>query len=442
MMSESTYAGFTLGDILVAVGFLIGFLVLAWLFSRILSRAARKIAAGTRTALDNMLVDALCRPLVFGLILAGLYLGGMSLPLRGRPEEALSRGGTAAFAVLGICAGLMVVDALLRWYRHEISPKTKSSLDERLVYVLRRGIPLIAGILALFLVLDISGIDLPPVRRWLADHGGPLGVILLASLIALFTITQIGPRIIRATAARRMKDEPEEEVTKRAETLAAVVVTTAQVIIIAVAFFMILSEIGINIAPILTGVGVVGIAVGFGAQTLVRDIIAGLFIIMENQYRVGDVVRIADVSGLVESVNLRRTVLRDLDGIVHTVPNGEARVTSNFTKELSRVNLNVSVAYGEDLDRVIGVMNSVGQGLASDPAWASLILTPPQVLRVDNLGDSGIEIKMVGDTKPLQQWAVMGELRKRLKKAFDEAGIEIPWPHTKVYFGNAPPSSN
>ena len=205
------------------------------------------------------------------------------------------------------------------------------------------------------------------------------------------------------------------------------------------AAFMVLSELEIEIAPILAGVGVAGLAIGFGAQSLVKDLLAGLFIIMENQYRVGDVVKIADVAGLVEDINLRRTVLRDLDGIVHVVPNGEIRVASNFTKEWSRVNLNVSVAYGEDLDRVIPVINRVGKELAEDPEWAPLILKPPQVLRVDNLGESGVDIKILGDTKPIRQWDVMGELRKRLKKAFDEEGIEIPWPHTKVYFGNLPP---
>jgi small conductance mechanosensitive channel len=187
----------------------------------------------------------------------------------------------------------------------------------------------------------------------------------------------------------------------------------------------------------IAGVGVVGIAIGFGAQSLVKDIIAGLFILLENQYRRGDVVKIADTSGLVEDINLRRTLLRDLDGIVHSVPNGEIRVASNLTKGYSRVNLNISVGYNEDLDRAIAVINRVGKELAEDPAWSAQILKPPQVLRVDNLGDSGIDIKVTGDTKPIQQWAIMGELRLRIKKAFDREGIEIPWPHTKVYFGNA-----
>jgi len=187
--------------------------------------------------------------------------------------------------------------------------------------------------------------------------------------------------------------------------------------------------------------GIAGIAVGFGAQYLIRDLIAGFFVILENQYRVGDVAKIADIAGIVEEINLRKTVLRDLDGIVHHVPNGEVRVASNYTRHFARVNLNVSVAYGTDLDHAINVLNRVGKELAADKDWSHLIKSAPQVLRVDNLGASGIDIKVLGDVKPLQQWAVTGELRKRIKKAFDDEGIEIPWPHTKVYFGNSPGES-
>jgi small-conductance mechanosensitive channel len=160
---------------------------------------------------------------------------------------------------------------------------------------------------------------------------------------------------------------------------------------------------------------------------------------LENQYRVGDVVRVADIGGLVEAITLRKTVLRDLDGIVHHVPNGEIRAASNFTRRFARVNLNISVAYDTDLDHAISVINRVCKELANDEKWREKIISPPKVERVDNLGDSGIEIKILGDVKPIQQWAVMGELRLRLKKAFDVEGIEIPWPHTKVYFGNPLP---
>jgi len=140
----------------------------------------------------------------------------------------------------------------------------------------------------------------------------------------------------------------------------------------------------------------------------------------------------------VEEVNLRKTVLRDLDGIVHHVPNGEIRVASNYSRHFSRVNLNISVAYGTDLDHAISVINRVGQELAVDENWRERIKSVPQALRVDKLGDSGIDIKILGEVTPLAQWDVMGELRLRLKKAFDAEGIEIPWPHVKVYFGESP----
>ncbi|HUU08289.1 MAG TPA: mechanosensitive ion channel domain-containing protein, partial [Dehalococcoidales bacterium] len=216
----------------------------------------------------------------------------------------------------------------------------------------------------------------------------------------------------------------------------------SQVIIITIVTFMVLGELNINIAPILAGLGIAGIAVGFGAQYLIRDLIAGVFILMENQFRVGDVAKIADIAGLVEEVHLRKTVLRDLDGIVHHVPNGEIRVASNYTRRFSRVNLDISVAYGTDLDQAMAVINRVGQELAKDENWKERIITPPQALRVNKFGDSGIDIKILGDVRPIEQWAVMGELRLRLKKAFDKEGIEIPWPHVKLYFGEPQLISN
>jgi hypothetical protein len=173
------------------------------------------------------------------------------------------------------------------------------------------------------------------------------------------------------------------------------------------------------------GAGIAGLAVGFGAQNLVKDTINGLFILVENQYGKGDVVNIAGVGGLVEDVNLRRTVLRDLDGAVHSIPNSEVTKSSNLTRGWSRVNMNIGVAYGEDLDRVMGVIDRVGQELEKDPDFGPMILSAPHALRVDAFGESGIEIKILGETQPIRQWDVTGELRRRLKKAFDEEKIEI-----------------
>jgi small conductance mechanosensitive channel len=285
----------------------------------------------------------------------------------------------------------------------------------------------------------LSRVDWDPVIDWLVSHGVRILVILILAWIINRVLKRLLPTAVRNAVARGMAGQPEGEIQKRAETLSRVFVATGMVLIATGAIFTILPELGVNIAPALAGFGIVGIAVGLGAQSLVRDLIGGFIILMENQYRVGDVVRVADVAGLVEDINLRRTVLRDLDGIVHMIPNGEIRVASNFTKLYSRVHLNVGVGYGEDLDHVIRVIDRVGQEIAQDPRWRDDIIEAPHFLRVDAFEDSGIAMKILGDTKPLRQWDVTGELRRRLKKAFDEEGIEIPWPHTKLYFGNAPP---
>jgi small conductance mechanosensitive channel len=220
-----------------------------------------------------------------------------------------------------------------------------------------------------------------------------------------------------------------DEIDQRVDTLSSVFTATGRGILVIAALLTLLPLAGISIGPLLAGVGIIGLAVGFGAQSLVKDIISGLFILLDNQYSKGDVVTLAGTTGLVEDVGLRRTVMRDLDGVVHYIPNGEIAVSSNFTQEYSRVNLNVGVSYSEDLDEVMAIIDRVGEELAADPQWGPSILTPPKSLRVDNLGDSGIDIKVTGNTKPIKQWEVTGELRKRLKKAFDDEGIEIPFPH-------------
>jgi len=274
---------------------------------------------------------------------------------------------------------------------------------------------------------------------WLKDSGISILIIIAIAAAVYFTLRRVIPLLIKRTAAQHMKGEFEEEIKQRSDTLSSVLIKAGLIIIVIFALVTILPEFGINITAMLAGLGIIGIAIGFGAQTLIRDYLSGIFILLEDQYDVGDVVRVAGIAGLVEEVGLRRTVLRDLDGIVHSISNGEIKTASNFTKRYSRVNLNISVAYGEDLDRVIKVINRVCTEMAEDPEWNADFITPPQVLRVDNLGDSGIDIKILGDTKPIRQWAVMGELRLRLKRTFDAEGIEIPWPHTKVYFGNAIP---
>ncbi len=256
----------------------------------------------------------------------------------------------------------------------------------------------------------------------IAVTAGVLGVFI-------FLLGRIVNPFVRTTVGKQMEGQPQVEIDKRTDTLSHVTYRTAMVVAVGIAVLTVLPELGVNIAPLLAGAGLVGLAVGFGAQSLVKDAINGLFILVENQYAKGDVVNVAGIGGLVEDVNLRRTILRDLDGAVHSVPNSEIAVASNLTRARSRVNMNVSVSYSEDLDHVIEVINRVGKEMAKDDAFGPLIIEPPQVLRVEEFGDSGIAIKILGETQPIRQWDVMGELRLRLKKAFDREGIEIPYPH-------------
>jgi len=281
-------------------------------------------------------------------------------------------------------------------------------------------------------------VDWQQVTGWLLQNGIRILFITVMGIVLWFILNSFLPPLIRGAVRRNIEEDTYDEQIKREDTLIAVFRGLGRALIILVIVFSILSVLNIPIAPVLASFGIAGVAVGFGAQYLIRDLITGVFIIMENQYRVGDVIQIADVRGLVEKINLRKTVLRDLDGIVYHIPNGEIKIASNFTRNYSRVNMNISVAYDTDLDHAIRAINRVGQEIADDERWRDMIISPPSFLRVDKLGDSGIDLKILGDVKPNKQWEIMGELRLRLKNAFDTEGIEIPWPHTKIYFGNQP----
>ncbi|MFC1972652.1 mechanosensitive ion channel family protein [Chloroflexota bacterium] len=261
-------------------------------------------------------------------------------------------------------------------------------------------------------------------------------VILVIVFILVLVIRRVIPRLINARIPK-IREEAPDQLAVRSKTLSQIIVQVVSAIIWIGALIMILSVLAVNIAPLIVGVGVAGLALGFAAQNIVRDYLHGFFIIMEDWYRVGEVAVIQGTGGLVENITLRRTVLRDINGTMHIFPNSRVEQASNMTRDWSRVNLDLSVAYKENLDNVIRVVNEVGQGMKDDPTWGPDLLTAPAVTRVNNLGDHGVEIKILADTKPIKQWGLMGELRKRLKDRFDEEGIEIPWPHTKVYFGNA-----
>jgi small-conductance mechanosensitive channel len=273
---------------------------------------------------------------------------------------------------------------------------------------------------------------------WFRASGIRVIVIVVIAVAVYLICRPIIRSIIKRMVSHRMAGEDEAEIQQRIDTLSSILVKIAGILILIIAVITILPEFGVNITTLIAAIGVGGLAIAFAAQSLIRDFIAGFFILLEDQYGIGDVVSIAGIAGVVEDITLRRTVLRDLDANVHSVPNGKVELSTNMTKKYSRVNLNVSVGYGENLKHVIDIINKICQEMAEDPQWKDDFITTPSVLRVDKLGDSGIDIKILGDTKPAKQWAIMGELRLRLKDTFDKEGIEIPWPHTKVYFGNAP----
>ena len=228
------------------------------------------------------------------------------------------------------------------------------------------------------------------------------------------------------------------EVKKRMDTLDELGGNVLRFFIIVIAGLMILRQAGLDIGPAVAGLGIVGVAVGFGAQHLVKDYLNGALILVENQFSIGDVIRVAGVAGAVEDFSLRRTTLRDLDGNVHTVPNGEISVASNLTRVWSRVNEDISVAYGTDIEAVTRVVDEVGRTLMEDPDWKHRILEPPHVERINAFGDSGVELKILATVRAPERWAVAGELRKRLLVAFGEGGIEIPFPHRVIVNRGAP----
>jgi small-conductance mechanosensitive channel len=281
--------------------------------------------------------------------------------------------------------------------------------------------------------------DWTTVTDWLLSHGVRIAIIIAIAVVFYVVMYYTVRRAVRHSLSITMKDVPQAEIDKREETLTWLFYLTGKVLIVVIALVLILSEVGINVGALLAGLGVAGIAVAFAAQSFIKDIIAGFIISIENQYNVGDVASVGGVTGIVEAMNLRRTTLRDLDGILHIVPNGEIRVTSNYTKVWSRANLDIGVAYKEDADEVMSIMKRTWEEMAEDPDWGpSIIAKTPSILRLNELGDSAVVIKLVGDTKAMQQWGVMGEFRRRIKKVFDEKGIEIPWPHRMVYFGDIP----
>ncbi len=270
-----------------------------------------------------------------------------------------------------------------------------------------------------------------------------LQVLLIVVVVMVFLfITKRGIRKIVSARIQRPREESPEELDKRTKTLTGVISGVVSVIVWAIAFIMILSEFGVDITPLIAAIGVASLALGFAAQNIIRDYLHGFFIVMEDWYRVGEVATVAGITGGVVDMNLRRTTLRDPSGTMHVIPNSNIALASNYAREWSRINLNIGVAYKENVNDVWRLLDEICQEFKNDPAWGSELLTTPSVVRVDNLGDSAVELKIMGDVKPGQQWALTGELRKRIKNRLDQENIEIPWPDQMVYFGKSTHSEN
>lgn len=248
-------------------------------------------------------------------------------------------------------------------------------------------------------------------------------VIVGAFLVTWIARVAVGRLVSRATRGALL---PGEERQARVRTVVAVLRTVVSTLVWAIALLSALATIGLNISPLLAAAGIGGLAIGFGAQNLVRDTLAGLFVILEDHYHVGDVVQVAGVSGRVEAITLRTTTLRDIDGAVHVVPNGEIRVSSNLTKGTSRYVIDLPVPYDVDVDAATDVARQTFDAMRAEERFASAARGPLHVLGVDNYGASELVVKMYVETAPGRQWEIGRELRRRLKVAFDEAGLAIP----------------
>lgn len=271
---------------------------------------------------------------------------------------------------------------------------------------------------------------------WFFSHGIRIIIIAAGAVILNVILSRIIVRAVRVAVVSD-KSLPEDAEKKREDTLIRIFNGALKIVIMIMSVLMMMQEIGIKIGPILAGAGIVGLAVGFGGQYLIRDVITGMFIILENQYRIGDVINVEGTGGLVEDISLRKTTLRDMNGTVHHIPHGEIKKVSNLSRKYARINLDIGVSYDSDLDKVISVINRTGNELAEDPVYRGSVITPPQFLRVEDFADSAIIVKVLGDTKPLKQWELSGEFRKRIKLAFDREGIEIPFPQRVIHNRNS-----
>ncbi len=272
---------------------------------------------------------------------------------------------------------------------------------------------------------------LTAVKDWLLSSG--IKIVLI--LIALFVVLKIVKSFSKRSSKLFLKKRDDDEAKKRAETLSSVIRNTLSITLVILAVMIILGQVGIEIGPLLAAAGIAGLAIGFAGQSLVKDIINGFFILLEDQVRVGDIVEVGGKSGIVENINLKLTRVRDLEGNVHFIPNSVIDIVSNKTKEYSCYLLDIGVAYREDADEVIEVIKQIDEEMRSDSDWKDKILQPIEIFGLDRFDDSAVVVRARTRTLPGKQWGVGREFKRRIKKRFDELDIEIPFPHTTLYMG-------
>ena len=264
-----------------------------------------------------------------------------------------------------------------------------------------------------------------PLRRLLADHGLVIFLVVVAAFVGVRLVRRAIPATIKRTVMRQASPLTESDLEKRSDTLSGVLLGIAQLAIVLLALLLVLDEVGINVLPVVAGLGIGGIAIGLGAQSLVKDAINGMLILTENQYGKGDMVTIAGVQGWVEEVNLRRTVLRDIDGTLHSVPNGAITVSSNLTRGFSGINLLVSLAAGTDVEQGMELINRIGQEMAEDAILGPMIVEAPYSARMEGATATTLDVRVFGRVAPGKQWEVASALRRRLVRTFDAEGIKF-----------------
>jgi moderate conductance mechanosensitive channel len=387
----------------------------------VIGRYLHKWADRTQNKVDDLIVaflDQLITPLVILAILYGLsHWIPISEKALGYFQKALGVSGilALAYSTARLASSILALSSGNREDRN------------RYVRTFRNLSYVLFALIAAALILKMLNVNL-------SNEGIRLVRILGIVAGAYLTAKIVNLAVVQMEHLVESKGLTLSEAQKRARTLGKITNSAAVVIVVSISIMMILSEFGMNITPIITGAGIVGLAVGFGAQNLVRDVISGFFLILEDQIRVGDVAKINGVGGTVENIQLRTTILRDVEGTVHIFPNGEIKQVANLTKEFSYYLINLGVAYKENVDQVMEVLKQIGEELQRDPVYSPLILDPLEIMGVDDFSDSQITIKLRIKTLPLKQWAVGRELRRRIKNTFDQKRIALPFSQVSILF--------